>query len=166
MNMNEEIEIKESDKNQLTKKISKNRFIAVILKSNKSLSIISIPYSEKEFRVDRNTYFSVPEGMYLGKKRFILAVYLEGISTPLSHKNIKKQTVERIIEMEGGIQEKVKVDIIEGLKYDSEIIDILLNRGLAEKFTEIRPEKTIFVMIILLIINIIVGIVSVGVQFR
>jgi hypothetical protein len=151
--------------NKIEKKVKKNSFLAVILKSNKSMSILSIPFSDNEFSHDGNTYFSIPEGMYLNKKKYLLAVYLEGISTPLSHKNIKKKKELRKIINADNKKEIIEVDIIEGLKYDSEIIDILLNRGLAEKFTEIRPDKTLFIIIVMLIFSIIIGIVSVGVEF-
>ena len=146
-------------------KEEKNSFLAVILKQNKSLSLRWVSFEYDEFRNDGHTYFSVPEGMYLGKKRLLLGIYLEGISTPLSHRNVKKKTIQKERILPDGKTEKYNVDVIEGLKYDSEIIDILLNRGLAEKFTTVRPEKTIFVLIMLVIIGIIIGIVSVGVEF-
>lgn len=103
--------------------------------------------------------------MFLNPDKLLIGIYLEGISTPLSHKNVKRQTVERTVTLDDGETKTIKVDVIQGLKYDSEIIDILLNRGLAEKLTEIKPEKTIFVLIMLVIIGIIIGIVSVAVEF-
>ncbi len=103
--------------------------------------------------------------MFLNKDKLLVGIYLEGISTPLSHKNVKRTTVERSVTLDNGETKIMNVDMIEGLKYDSEIIDILLNRGLAEKLTEIKPEKTIFVLLVMVIINIIITIVAVGVEF-
>jgi len=161
--------VDKTDKNaehyEVKVKEEKDSFLAVILKQNKSLSLQWVSFEYDEFRNDGHTYFSVPEGMYLGKKRLLMGIYLEGISTPLSHRNVKKKTIQRERTLSDGATEKYDVDVIEGLKYDSEIIDILLNRGLAEKFTTVRPEKTIFVLIMLVIISIIVGIVAVGVEF-
>lgn len=155
--------ITKKDKVKVKAKLEK--FLAIILKQNKSASFEWIPFSDNEFRCDGNTYFSVPEGLYLSKKRLVLGVYLEGISTPLSHRNVKKKQVERTIIGQNGEKETITVDMIEGLKYDSEIIDILLNRGLASKFTEMPQDRTLFVVAVLVIIGIIATMVSIGVEF-
>ena len=143
----------------------KNSYLAIILKQNKSIGFKWISFTDNEFRFDRNTYFTIPEGVYLSSEKVLISVYLEGISTPLGHKNVKKKTVKRIIKLDNGNEEEIPIEVIDGLKYDSEIIDILLNRGLAEKLTELKPDKTIFILIVMMIISIIVGIVSVGVEF-
>lgn len=144
-------------------KTKDNRFIALILKMNKSCALFPVSFDKEYFRYDKHTYFPIPDGMYLGTKKTLIAVYLEGISTPFSHKNIEKEKVERILTLENGEEKTVELELIKGLKYDSEIIDILLNRGLAEKFTELKPEKTIFIVLILNIINIIVSFVIIGI---
>jgi len=146
-------------------KTSKNCWLAIILKQNKSFRFKWVSFRDTEFRSDNNTYFAVPDGMFLNPDKLLIGIYLEGVSTPLSHKNIKRKTVQRKVTLDNGIETEVDVDVIDGLKYDSEIIDILLNRGLAEKLTEIKPEKTIFILIVMVIISIVVGIVSVGVEF-
>ncbi len=156
---------KKTKKNEVKTNIIKNKFLAIILRQNKSCALKWVSFNNDEFRNDGHTYFSVPEGMYLGKNKLLIGVYLEGVSTPLSHRHIKKKTVKRTITLDDGKTEEVEIDLIEGLKFDSEIIDILLNRGLAEKFTEVKPEKTIFILFILVIISIIVGIISIGVEF-
>lgn len=158
---------KKTAKGKVKVKKETGKYLAIVLKQNKSLSLNWVSFAHDEFRVDSHTYFSVPEGMYLGKRRLLLGVYLEGISTPLSHKNIRYKTrlTHNPVTNEALTTTDKPCHSIEGLKYDSEIIDILLNRGLAEKFTTIRPEKTIFVMIMLIIISIVVGIASIGVEF-
>jgi len=143
----------------------KNHWLALILKANKSFRFKWVSFRDTEFRCDNNTYFAVPDGMFLNPDRLLIGIYLEGISTPLSHRNVKRKTVDRTVPLDNGKTETIKVDVVQGLKYDSEIIDILLNRGLAEKLTEIKPEKTIFVLIVMVIINIVITIVAVGVEF-
>lgn len=144
---------------------TKGCWLALILKQNKSFRFKWVSFRDTEFRCDENTYFAVQDGMFLNPDKLIIGIYLEGISTPLSHKHIKRKTETRTVVLDNGVEQEIEVDVIDGLKYDSEIIDILLNRGLAEKLTEIKPEKTIFVLMIMVIISIIVGIVSVGVEF-
>ena len=146
-------------------KTKDNNFLAVILKQNKSTTFKWITFTDNEFQCDGNTYFSIPEGMYLGKKRLLIGIYLEGISTPLSHRNVKKKTEKREIIGQDGKKETILIDTIEGLKYDSEIIDILLNRGLASKFTEMPQDKTLFILFVMVIINIIITVIAIGVEF-
>lgn len=156
---------KEKKDNEVKTNIEKNKFLAIILKLNKSLKLHWVSLNYDEFSLDGHTYFTFPDGMYLDKNKLLLGIYIEGISTPLSHKNVEQETIEKQIKLENGETKEVKLNVIKGLKYDSEIIDILLNRGLAEKFTEVKPEKTIYVLFIMVIINIIIGIISVGANF-
>lgn len=151
---------------KIKRKDKKNTVICEILSANKSAKVEYVPFTDTEFSRDGNTYFIVPEGVYLDTDRQLRSVYLEGISLPLSHKNVEKEIVERDYEDKFGKLHKIKISLIKGLKFDSEILDILLNRGLAEKFAKVRVDRIQFVIIALLIINIITTIISVGVQFR
>jgi len=147
---------------------TKNKIMCIILGENKAADMIWVSYSKSMFSYKENTYFLVPEGVYLNaseKDKVIVSVYLEGISTPLTHKHIKRKMVKRIIVKEGNKTENVNVSIIDGLKYDSKIIDVLLNRGLAEIFTRIREDKIIYLMFMLIIISMILTIVSIGVSY-
>ena len=120
-----------TDTNVKVKK-KEEKYLAIILKQNKSASLKWVSFSINEFSVDGNTYFTLPEGMYLGKKKLLLAMYLEGVSLPIGHKDIKWKKVEKkITNPETGEEEILEINEMDGLKFDSEIIDVLLGRGLA-----------------------------------
>lgn len=149
------------------KKIShaNNTITCVVLGENKSAKIVDIPFETKSFSLDGNTYFLIPEGVFLSKNNTLVATYLEGISLPLSHKNVEKETETREYEDKNGKKHKIKIAVIKGLKFDSEILDIVLNRGLAEKFAKAKPDKVIFIVAVLVIINIIFTIGAIATKF-
>lgn len=144
----------------------KNCFLAIILRENKGARLRWISYAtnQETFRSNNHTYFSIADGLYLAPNRLMIAIYLEGISTPLSHRNVERETVTRQIEKEGELTD-VELDVIKGLKFDSKILDVLLNRGLAEEFTEMKPDKTVFVVFMLIVINMILTGIAIGVEF-
>jgi len=159
--------IKDSEtKEEMAIPVSKaKRMLAIILKENKSTIWKWVSFKEEMFKVGEHTYFIVPEGAYLSTNRVIVCIYLEGISTPLSHKNVVKHTIKKKIKDATGKIVEVSLTIIKGLKYDSKIIDMLLNRNLADEFTKTHMDLPNLIIVILLLVSIIVGIANLGVQF-
>jgi hypothetical protein len=144
----------------------KKRILAIILKENKSCAYKWVSYRKDSFRVDEHTYFIVPKGQFLSSNRVLCSVYLEGVSTPFTHANVvKKQEKRSFIDTAGRIK-KVMVTVIKGLKYDSQLIDMLLNRKLADEFTKVHLDLPNLITLILLIAILVTGIISIGIQLQ
>jgi len=114
----------------------------------------------------KNHYFLLKKGIYLTKEGKLFSCYMEGVSTPLCMDNLDIKYEER--EYTDPItkrKETMKVKVISNLKFDSEIIDVLVGRKLADVFTKIRIDKTGFITIILLMVSIILSIISIGVSY-
>ena len=147
--------------------VKKNHNLCIILKENKAISLEQIKISKELFRHDNHVYFTQTTGAYMNsKKGYVAFVFLEGISLPVSHKYIKYETVERKFKNETtGRQEKHKIRIIKGLKFDSRAISIILNQKLAEMFTRIPMDMPNFLLAILLILNCVFGVINIGMWF-
>ena len=119
----------------------------------------------EHFQVGKHTYFKEPRGTYLSENKVLLTVYIEGVSIPISHQYIEKKIEEReYIDAYGEIR-KIKVSVIQNIKFDSEIVDMLLNRNLADEFLrESAPTSTIAV-ILLIAINVALTCVTIGLHF-
>jgi len=143
----------------------KNCLIAIILRENKGAYFKKVKNSKQDFRHKRNFYFIIPESIYLcGKQRY--SVYLEGISTPFSHMNITYET--RIVEIINPLtQEKEKREVrkIKGLKYDSKLLDVLLNTRLAQMFLSMKDSWELTLTVILLIALIVIGIANIYISY-
>lgn len=141
------------------------KVLCIILKEGKGSAWLWVSDKENRFDCDENTYFIITDGTYLGGAlRFL--VYLEGISTPINHGYIdREQKKVKIIDRDTGQEVTRSIDVIKGLKFDSKLIDILLNRGLADEFTKNHMDLPNLIIIILLIAGLIVGIINIVMWF-
>ncbi len=139
--------------------------LCVILKESKGSTWIWIKDSTERFSNDDHTYFPRSEGTYLkGGVRFL--IFMEGVSTPMHHGYIERETEEReFTDNDTGKTKKVKVEKIKGLKFDSKLIDMLLNRNLADQFTSNHIDLPNLLIIVLLIVNVAFGVVNIGMWF-
>ena len=146
--------------------VDKNKVLALIFKSNKNTIWKWINYNVGTFTVDGHTYFIEPSGMYVSNNHVLCSIYLEGISTPMSHKNIVIQYEERnYIDPMTGEERTTKIPVIGDLKIDSELVNILLNRKLADEFTKTALDKKGIAMFVLLLGILVVGIIGIGVNY-
>jgi len=117
-------------------KAKKGYVLCTIKKENKSSVWLWHSIFKSHFSLDGHTYIPTPDGMYLNEKGIIECTFLEGISTPLSHKNVEKLEVEKIItDPKTNQEKKIKITTIKGLKYDSKIVDIVTNREMSKNLT-------------------------------
>lgn len=158
-----------SDINRISKrglKIKRGRILCIILHEGKGSTWYQLPDQQDRFSVNQNTYFKVDDGTYV-KDTVRFMIYLEGISLPLHHGYIQREEVVKdIVDRDTGLKKTYKLFKIRGLNFDSKVIDILLNRHLADEFTKQHMDLPNLVLIILVVATLIVGLVSVGVQFR
>jgi len=150
------------DKSKVTLKLYKNRVLCVILGESKGANLIWINSTHDSFSYNNNTYFLQDEGIFITPDNVRCCVYLEGVSTPISPKYIQKELIKRKIKVEGK-EKEVTVAVIKGLKYDSKIIDVLLNRGLARIFTNIKEDKIFYIVFFMTLALTVIGIVNIGV---
>ena len=147
-------------------KIGKGKILCIILHEGKGSTWYLLDEQQDRFSVNQNTYFKVDDGTYVkGSVRFM--IYLEGISLPLHHGYIEREQIAKDIkDNDTGMVRRYLINKIKGLKFDSKIIDILLNRHLADEFTRQHMDLPNLVIIILLVAVLIVSIIGIGVQFR
>jgi hypothetical protein len=148
-------------------KVKKGSILALVLIEGKGCEFIWLDSEVDRFSLQGNIYFKQDQGTYLyGKKRLRVAVYLEGISVPIHHAHIEREAVTReIINRDTGKAEKVTINQIKGLKYDSAVIDMLLNRHLADEFTRHHMDLPNLLLIILMVVTIILGVINVIAAF-
>lgn len=143
-------------------KRNKQRHLALILKEGKSAKSLWVNSRKDTFSVDQNTYFIRMEGAYLTNNNIRVSVYVEGVSTPVHHGFIEKEQVKRtFIDWDTQEQKEVKVWKIKGLKFDSGLIDMLLNRKLADEFTKHQMDLPNLLIMIFLIAGLVVGIINI-----
>lgn len=154
------------DKEGRIKTINKagGRLLAVVLRERKDAILMIIPKHKDSFVYAGHMYFVSSEGAYISDT-LVISVYLEGISTPLSHEQIEKEIVEREYEDQRGVIHKVKVQLIKGLKFDSALIEMILNRKMSDVFTRAHLDFPNLILLILLIAGLICGIVNIGLHF-
>ncbi len=143
--------------------IKKKRILAIIQKNNKSAVWTYVRLRYDSFRVDGNTYFIMPEGIYMSVNNVLYSLYFEGISQPLTHKNIDTKQETRTYKDEYGTEQTTEVTLIDGLNYDSELIDMILNRKIVDEFTKTHFDLPNLIVIILLLVTVGVGIANLGV---
>jgi len=152
------------DRNGNIKK--KNRHLAIVLREGKGAKLLWIRNKAETFRLYHNTYFIDDSGAYITEKNVRLSVYMEGVSTPVHHGFIKrKMDTKSYVDEETNKEVKIKVPVIEGLKFDSSLIDILLNRHLADEFTKQHLDLPNLIIMILLICTLVIGVVNIGMWF-
>lgn len=144
-----------------------NKLVCIMLSNDKTCHFL---LRKVKFRGDTEyDFFRYKKGMYIIDNEAIhitdnnmrIAVYMEGISTPLKMSNIEK-TIETIeyIDLYGNKQES-QIEKIKGLNFDSKILDIFANRRFAEIFT--KPPSTSLQQILMILS--IVSIVMLGITY-
>ena len=142
-----------------------NRLIAIILREDKASKILIVKSSVNDFVHKKHLYFIEPTSIHTCDNGQRIAVYMEGISTPISHANVEKILVRvKYKDLDGTVKEKV-ITKIKGLKYDSQILAIFTDRKFAEVFTRIGIDKWAFYTFIALIVVIAIGVSNVLVSY-
>ena len=146
--------------------------LVTVLKSNKSCIMKWVKLKSDAFSVDGHTYFVDPNGGYIGVKGILQSVYLEGASLPIHHGSLEYETLKAkdktIKDHLSGKTSTVHLPErkrIKNVKYDSGLIDMLLNRKLADVFTRTHMDLPNLLLTVLLIVTVGVGFVNVGLHF-
>ena len=150
-----------------TKPLEKNnRILAIILKKNSGIKWVWLKPDIKGFSVDKNYYYIDRDGMYISKNHVACSIYIEGVSLPIGHDNLEKETkTVKYIETLTGKEKKRKVTKIKGLKFDSELLNMLVNEDLADDFIKTKMDVPNLVLIILVLGGLITGIINLGMWF-
>lgn len=151
-----------NDKPVVLKQSEKQRYniLCIILKEGKGSTWLWVNDSFERFSYDQNTYFKVDSGTY-HKGSLRLFIYLEGVSLPMHHGYIEREKIEKEVkDRNTGKLKKVMITKIKGLKFDSKVIDVLLNRNLADEFTKVHMDLPNLAIVVLLVINLIVSAAS------
>jgi hypothetical protein len=147
-------------------RLRKGKILCIILHEGKGSTWYQLDDQQDRFSVNQNTYFKVDDGTYV-KDTVRFMIYLEGISLPLHHGYIQREEIIKdVVDKDTGLTKKYKLYKIKGLNFDSKVIDILLNRHLADEFTKQHLDLPNLVLLILVIVVLIVGFINLGVQFR
>jgi hypothetical protein len=141
-------------------KVRDENILCIILKEGKGSKWQWVNENDDKFTVDENTYFIINSGTYIwGRLRFL--IYLEGISTPIHHGYIERERIlKKYKDRDTGTEKSLWISRIKGLKFDSKIINMLLNRNLADEFTKQHLDLPNLAIIILLIVSIIMGLIG------
>ncbi len=159
------IKIKHISNLDSLKKQSSGKILCIILGEGKDCNFIEIPDIYDSFSFKENTYFVVSDGIYIHNSIRIL-LYLEGISTPLHHGYIERTSeIRSYIDRITNEEKTMKIHTIKGLKFDSKLIDLLLNRHLADEFTKQHMDLPNLAIVILLIVSIAVGIINIAMWY-
>ena len=154
-------------KNNITEvKKRKHSILCIILGESKSCNMLWVEEDRDSFSFGGNTYFVVSEGAYI-KDSIRVLVFLEGISTPVHHGYIERKMEKRkIVDRDSNEERVFNVNVIKGLKFDSKLIDMLLNRHLADEFTRQHMDLPNLAIILLLLGNVVLNIVGLYMWFR
>lgn len=146
-------------------KSRKRRILCIILHEGKGSTWYWLNETQELFSINENTYFKVDAGTYL-KDVVRFMIFLEGVSVPIHHGYIEREEITKEIEdKDTGKNKKYRFWKIKGLNFDSKVIDILLNRHLADEFTKQHMDVPNLVIIILLCVTLIIGFVNIGLHF-
>jgi hypothetical protein len=144
-----------------------NRVMAIIFKEDKSSKILFVKSSNKNFDFIHNghLYFIEPTSIHNCDNGQRIALYMEGISTPISHANVEKELkTVKYTDLAGNLKTKVIIKI-KGLKYDSRILQIFTDRKFAEVFTKVGIDKWAFYTFIALVVLIALSVSNVIVSY-
>jgi len=157
------LDLKEKNKNIVENKVGK--LLCIILKEGKGSEWVWLDEHEEKFSVDSNTYFKQDSGTYINGIQRML-VYLEGISLPIHHGYIQHEEIKKVTkDKKTGKTKTVTIKKIKGLKFDSKVIDIILNRNLADEFTKTHMDLPNLMIIVIVIAGLLVGIINIGMWF-
>jgi len=138
----------------------KNNILCIVLKEGKGSTWVWLNEKDDKFTLDGNTYFKLDTGTYL-KGNLRTLIFLEGISLPINHEYIEREEETRsYTDRDTGTEKTVVINKIKGLNFDSKVIDMLLNRNLADEFTKQHLDLPNLAIIILLIINVLATIIG------
>jgi hypothetical protein len=141
-----------------------NRLLCVLFSEDKGAYFLYRKFDKNSdsFRFNRGIYIIENESIHIANNGQRVAFYLEGVSTPLSMKNVEKYTEDvSYIDLDGTLQ-KTTVQKIKGLKYDSKILDIFTDRKLSENFTKI-DEKFKYGLVTLILVIVVLVLVICGI---
>jgi len=138
-------------KDYLVPKQKGNRVLCVILRENKNALFLWVSLRATKFSVYGNCYFMFPEAVHVTDNNVLTAVYLEGISLPISGSNIERTTEKRKYTDMEGLEHEMEITMIKGLKFDSKVADIVLSRNLIDVLASVRPDKWLFFTFIMLV---------------
>lgn len=150
---------------EIAPKKIRNCLIAIIFRENKGAFFKKIKNNKEDFKHKGHFYFIVPTAIYLcyGQR---YSIYLEGVSTPLSHANIEYEIKEReIINPMTNEKEKRQVRLIKGLKYDSKLLEVLVNSKLAQIFLRIKENWILFFMFVLILVSVVLSGINIYVAY-
>lgn len=140
-----------------------NNVLCIILRENKNALFKWVSLRVTKFSSYGNCYFMFPEAVHVTDNNILTAVYLEGISLPISGSNIERKTeIRKYTDMEG-VEHSMNVTMIKGLKFDSKVADIVLSRNLIDVLASVRPDKWLFftfVMLVAVLVCSVIGIVA------
>lgn len=146
-------------------KNKQGNILCIILKEGKGSKWKWLSEDEDRFSIDGHTYFKIDEGTHIYKNVRVM-IYLEGISLPIHHGYIDREEVTReYMDKDTGKTKKVKITKIKGLNFDSKVIDMPLNRNLADEFTKNHMDLPNLAIVLLLVVSVIVGIANIGMWF-
>jgi hypothetical protein len=144
----------------------KRKHLALVLNGNKGARLKWIGNKKDHFSFDKNYYFIVDSGIYITRNNVRVSIYLEGISTPLNHGNIEyEEIMKTIIDLETKEARDVKVNVIKGLKYDSKLLNTLLNSKLFERITKKHSDAFNIALLLLVIVTLAITIIHLGLEF-
>ena len=147
------------------KKDKKKKILCIILHENGLSTWLWKNKKTYRFSFNKCMYYPIPSGEYKTDNGTICIVFLEGISTPISHGNIEKEFKNVTIINPATEQEEThKIALIKGLKFDGKLIDLLLNRDLFEEFTKKYLDVGGTITAILLIVVAVLGVVNIILQ--
>ena len=154
------------------KKVQGSCLLCVILRENKNAIFSWQSTSEQDFSIRKNTYFIDSKGGYVDNRGFVTSVYLEGCSLPvhhgcLSYKNVEEKKIIKPDPFTGKMRNHTipAHTVIESVKYDSGLIDLLLNRKLADVFTRVHLDLPNLLLTILLVATLAASVIGVVVEF-
>jgi len=134
--------------------------LCIIMKENTGCVFKWVNKKAYRFNLDEHAYFNYRSQAYITDNRIAVNIYFEGIPVPMHHSYIKTKKDTKIITTLDGKEETIEFQKISGVDVDSQVIYYLLDRGLADEFTEktkvgIGSAVGIILIIITLILTVI-----------
>jgi hypothetical protein len=142
-----------------------NRVLCVILRENKNALFKWVDLRVTKFSSYGNCYFMFPEAVHVTDNSILCAIYLEGISLPISGANIERKTEKRKYKDMEGIEHEIDVTMIKGLRFDSKVADIVLSRNLIDVLASVRPDKWLFFTFIMLVAVLVTSIIGIVISY-
>lgn len=143
-----------------------HRLLAIILKKNSGTKFLWIKPDLKGFTKDKNYYYINKDGVYITDNNTSVSVYIEGVSLPIGHCNLETETkTVEYTETLTGKKKTRKITVIKTLKFDSELLDMLLNEDLASDFIKNKLDMPNLIIILMLAGSVILNIINICMWF-